>query len=77
MKEQVSLMPEIKMGVLLGRSPAGGQALATWAFAVVPSGVPLRGPDVSLDMGVLVVSIETPSLGGSESMAAGLSGPFG
>ena len=45
----MSLTPEIKMDVLLGRSPAGLQALDTWVFAVVPSGVPLRGLDVSLD----------------------------
>ena len=49
-KERVSLTPEIKMGIWLGRSHAGGQALATWAFAVEPSGLPLRGPDMSLDM---------------------------
>ena len=46
----MSLTPEIKMGVLLGRSFAGGQALAILAFAVVPSGLPLRGPNMSLDM---------------------------
>ena len=30
-KARVSRTPEIKMGVLLGRSPAGKQTLATWA----------------------------------------------
>jgi len=65
------------MDVLLGRSPAGWQALDTWAFAVVPSGVPLRGPDMSLDMRLLVVSIETPGSVGSVSMAVGLRGPLG
>ena len=65
------------MGVLLERSPAGRQALATWAFEVVPSGMPFRGPDISLDMRLLVVSIETPGSDGSESMAVGLSGPLG
>jgi len=74
--ERVSLTPEIKMGVLLGRSPAGGHPFTTWAFAVVPSGVPLRGPDMSLDMPLLVVFILTPSSDGSESMAVGLSGPL-
>ena len=73
----MSLRPEIKMGVLLGRCPAGGQALATWAFAVVPSGVPLKGPDMSLHVRLLIVSIETPGSDGSESMAVGLSGPIG
>jgi hypothetical protein len=76
-KEGVSLTPEIKMGVLLVRSPAGRQALATWAFRVVPSGMPSRGPDMSLDMRLLFVSDETPDSDGSESMAVGLSGPLG
>jgi len=40
----------MKIGVLLGRSPAGKQVLGTWAFGVVPSGLSLRGPDMSLDM---------------------------
>jgi len=76
-KERVSLTPEIKMGVLLGLSPAGTQALASWAFEVVASGLPLRCPDMSLDMRLLVVSIETPGSDGSESLALGLSGPLG
>jgi len=69
-KERASLTPEIKMGVLLGRRPAGRQAIA-----VVPSGLSLRGPDMSLDMRLLVVSVETPGSDGSESMVVGLSGP--
>ena len=69
--------PEIKMGVLLGRSPAGRQALATWAFVVAPSGMPLRGPDMSLDMRLFVVSDETLDSDWSESMAVGLSVPIG
>jgi len=76
-EERVSLTPEIKMEVLLGRSPAGRQALATWAFWVVPSGVPLRDPDMSLDMRLLVVSDETSDSDRSESMSVGLSGPLG
>jgi len=76
-KERVSLTPEIEMGVLLGRSPAGRLALATLAFEVVPYGMPLRGLDMSLDMRLLVVSIETPGADGSESMAVDLSGPLG
>ena len=55
----MSLMPEMKMGVLLGRSPAGTQVVATWALRVVPAGVPLRGPDMSLDMRLFAVSVET------------------
>ena len=39
-KARVSLTPEMKMGVLLGRSPAGTQVVATWALSVVPAGVP-------------------------------------
>ena len=66
-KERVSLKPEIKMGILLGRSPAGRQALATWAFEVVPSGMPLRGPDMSLAMRLLLDSIETPGSDGFPS----------
>jgi hypothetical protein len=46
----VSRAPVIKIGVLLGRSPDGKQVLATWACGVVPSGLSLRGPDMSLDM---------------------------
>ena len=57
--EQVSLTPEMKMDLLLGHYPSGRQALATWAFEVVPSGMPLRGPDMSLDMVLLVISDET------------------
>ena len=76
-KERVSLTPEIKMVVLLGRSPHGRQSLTTWAFEVVPFGMPLRGPDTSLNMRLLVVSDETPDSDGSESMAVGLSGPLG
>jgi hypothetical protein len=33
-KERVSLTPEMKMGVLLGRSPAGWLVFDTWAFVV-------------------------------------------
>ena len=55
----MSRTPEIKMGVLLGRSPARKQALVTWAWVVVPSGLSLRGPDMSLDMRQLTVSDET------------------
>ena len=76
-KEWVSPKPEIKIGVLLGRSPAGRQMLATWAFAVVPSGLSLRDLDMSLDMRLLDVSDETPYLDRSESMAVCLSGPLG
>ena len=72
----MSRNPEIKMGVL-GRSPAGKQALVTWAWVVVPSGVSLRGPDMSLDMRLLTVSDKTAGSDGSESMAVGLSDPLG
>jgi len=75
-KERVSLTPEIKMGILLGRSPAGRQALPTRAFEVVPSDMPLIVPDMSLYMRLLVVSIQTPGSDEFESMAVGLSGPI-
>jgi hypothetical protein len=47
MKALVSPMPEIKLDVLLGRSPAAAQVVATLALQVVPAGVLLRGPDMS------------------------------
>jgi len=46
-------------------------------LAVVPSGLPFISPDMSLVMRLLVVSIETPGLDESESLAVGLSGPIG
>jgi len=73
----VSRAPEIKMGVLLGRFSADKQVLVTWAFGVVPSGLSLRGSDMSLDMRLLTVSDETADSDGSESKAVGLSGPLG
>jgi len=76
-KERSSLTPEIKIGVLLVRSPAGRQVLATWAFEVVPSGMSLRGPDMSLDMRLLVVSVQTPGSEGSRYMPVGMSGQLG
>jgi hypothetical protein len=65
------------MGVLLGRSAAGKQVLATWAQFVVPFGMSLGGPDMSLDMRLLTDSGETADSDGSESMAVGLSDPLG
>ena len=65
--------PVIKMGFLLGRSPA----VATLALQVVPAGVPLRGPDMSWDMRLVAVSDETADSDGFESMAEGLSDPLG
>jgi hypothetical protein len=58
-KAVVSLTPVIKMGVLLGRSPAA----ATLALQVVLSGVPLRGPDMSWDMRLVAVSVVTADSG--------------
>jgi len=52
----VSYNPEIKIGVLFGRPPAGMQVFFTWALTVVPSGMSLRGPHMSLDMPPLAVS---------------------
>jgi len=72
----VSRTPEIKIGVLLGRSPSGRQVLATSAFRVAPSGVLLRGPDISLDMRILAVSDETVGSDMSECIAVGLSDPL-
>jgi hypothetical protein len=75
-KARVSRTHEIKMGVLLGRSPTGKQVLATWARIVVSSGMPHRGPDMSLDMHLLTASGETADPDISEYMAVGLSYPL-
>jgi hypothetical protein len=75
-KARTSLYSEIKMGLLFRRCPAGKQVLATWSCGVLPSGLPLRGPDMSLDMRLFAVSVETADLDGSESMAVGLGGPL-
>jgi len=76
-KALVSPTPVIKIGVLLGRSPAGRQVLATWASTVVPNEMPLRGPDISVDMRPGAVSEETAGSYGSDPLAVGLSGPLG
>jgi hypothetical protein len=76
-KARVLRKPYIKMGVLLGRSPAGRQVLATWTLRVVPSGMSLRGPVMSVDMRLFAVSDKTAGSDMSESMAVGLSDPLG
>ena len=73
----MSRAPEIKLGVLLEGSPADKQVLVTWEFGVVPSGLSLRGSDMSLDMRLLTVLVETADSDGSESKAVGLSSPLG
>jgi hypothetical protein len=45
-------------------------------MVVVPSGVPLRGPDMSSDMRPGAVSEETADSDWSEPLAEGLSGPL-
>jgi hypothetical protein len=72
-KARVSLASEIKMGVLLGSCSAGKQVLVTRAFGVVPSGLSLRGPDMSSDMRLLAVSDETAGSDRSEPIVVGLS----
>ena len=67
----------MKMGILLGCSPAGKQGLVTWVFGVLPSGLSFRGLDMSLDMCLLAVSDETAGSDRSEPMAVGLSDPLG
>ena len=76
-KTSVSLTPETKIGVLLGLSPAGTQLLATWALRMVPAGMPLRGADMSLDMRLFAVSVETAISDGSKYLALGLSDQLG
>ena len=66
-----------KNGRLKGLSPAGKQVLATWALIVVPSGMSLRGPDMSLDMRPMTLSEKTAGTDRSESMAVGLSDQLG
>jgi hypothetical protein len=51
--------------------------LATRARLVVPFGISLRGPNMSLDMRLLTDSGEIAVSDGSESMAVGLSDPLG
>ena len=75
-KALVSLTPETKMGVLLGGSHAGSQVVATLPLRLVPAGVSLRGPDISLDMRLFAVSVETAGSDGSESISVGLSDPL-
>ena len=75
-KARVLRTPEIKMGVLLGRSPAGRQVLATWALRVAPSRMSLRGPHMSLDMCLLPVSVQTACSDMPESLAVGLGDPL-
>ena len=65
------------MPVFLGRSPAGKQVLVTWALGVVPSGLSLRGPEMSLDMRILAVTDETAGSDRSETTAVCLSYPLG
>ena len=76
-KERASLTPVIKMGILLGRSPDDKQVLVTWACGVVPSGLPFRGQDMSLDICLLAIPNESAGSDGSQPMAVGLSGPLG
>ena len=51
--------------------------MATLSLKVMPVGVPLRGPDMLLDMRLFAVSVETAGSDGSESMAVGLSDSLG
>ena len=76
-KARASRTTEIKIGLLLGRSPAGKLVLTTWALLVVKSGMSLRGPNMSLDMLLLTLSGVTAVLDRSESMAVGFSEPLG
>jgi hypothetical protein len=56
----------MKMGVLLGRSPAHRQVLATWSRLVLPFGMSLRDTDMSQDMRLSIVSNEKADSDGSE-----------
>jgi hypothetical protein len=74
---RVSATHVMKMGVLLGRSTAGTQVVATWAEEVVPLGMPHIGPDMSLDMRLGAVSEEPVGSDRSTPLAMGVSGPLG
>jgi hypothetical protein len=73
----MSVTPVIKMGVLLGRSPAGTQVVATWAEDVVPVGMPLIGPDMSSDMRLGAGSEQPAGSDRSKPLAVGVIGPLG
>jgi hypothetical protein len=71
-KLRVSVKPEIKIGVLLRRSPAGRFGLITpVGVVVVPIGMPLSGPDTSGDVRLSAVSGETAGLDKSKPLAWG------
>jgi hypothetical protein len=67
-KPRASDTPETKMGVLLGRWPAG----ATLSVKVVPAGMSSRGPDMSVDMRLEAAPEETAGSEVSEPLAEGL-----
>ena len=46
----------MKVGFLVERSPAGKEVLGIWSMGVVPFSLSLRGPDMSLDMRLFVLS---------------------
>jgi hypothetical protein len=76
-KPRTSLTSVMKTGVRFRRWPGGAGAAGA---EVVPTGVPLRGPDMSqdlsCDMRLLAVSREAAESDESDSMAMGLSGPL-
>jgi len=48
-----------------------------WSSTVVPTGMPLRGPDMSIDMRPAAVSEETAGSDGSDPLAVSSTGPLG
>ena len=76
-KARVSLVPVIKMGVLLGSCPGGKQVFVTWACGVVPSGLSLRETGMSLDMRLMAVSSERGGSDRLETLTVGLRNPLG
>ena len=65
------------MAVLLWRSPAGVQVLATWAWWVVPTGLSVIRKDTSIHIRLFVFSDDIPGSNISESTAVGLSDELG
>ena len=71
-KPRVSVTPVTKTGVLLGRSRRG-----TAPASLVPAGMLLRGPDMSIDMRLLADSEEAAGSEESEPVAMDLGCPLG
>ena len=66
----------VKVWKLTFSLPSRDGSELTTALRVVPAGVLFRGPDISLEMQLFAVSVQTEGSDGSESMAECLSEPL-